>query len=187
MTESARVASWSCRAKPKTRGRKRGWEITISDLQKLGPPFQHHRECPAFLGQLSAPNIACIVQSAFLAVFTTFSCVFLTLRGQNHEHQLSPLGVLSQSFRALFRPGDQHHEHQLPPLGPHGRPGWATRCSCCIHCLLEQYTCSPVVSCLWFFGVLDTRLTQIRGGQWVAALHSTSGRSALAQPHSPSS
>ena len=69
----------------------------ISDLQKLGPPFQHQQEGPVFSGQLSAPNIAGIVQSAFLAVFTAFSCVFLTPRGltprgKHHEHQLLPLG-----------------------------------------------------------------------------------------------
>ena len=70
------MASWSCRAKPKTRGGAGGWEITISDLQKLGPPVQHHRGCPAFLGQISAPNVACVVHSAFLAKFTAFSFFF---------------------------------------------------------------------------------------------------------------
>ena len=98
------MASWSCRAMPKKPrgGGRGGWESTISDLQKLGPPSQLHRESPAFLGQLSAPNVACIGQSAILVIFTAFSCVFARPRGQHHEHQLLP--VLSQSFRTSFRP-----------------------------------------------------------------------------------
>ena len=96
--------------------------ISCSPSSLASPPFQHRREFLAFLGQRSAPNVACIVQSAFLAAFTALS-TFSEARSQHHEHQLLPLGVLSQSFRALFRPGDRHHEHQLLPLGPHGRSG----------------------------------------------------------------
>ena len=47
--------------------------VSCSPSSLASLPFQHRREFLAFLGQRSAPNVACIVQSAFLAVFTALS------------------------------------------------------------------------------------------------------------------
>ena len=74
MTQSTFVASGSWRAKPKTEGAwVRGGGSRHRICRKLGRRFQHHRECPALLGRLSAPNAACIVQRALSGVFTAVS------------------------------------------------------------------------------------------------------------------
>ena len=105
MTVSACVASWSCRAKPKTRrGVRGGGRLRYRICRNSGPHFNIIGRVLRFGNSIRGPNVACIVQTAFLAVFTALSVFVLRFprpQSQHHEHQLLPW-VCCRSRFALF-------------------------------------------------------------------------------------